>query len=615
MNQLLSHVKLTKKLLDYQFTSVSMLSRMLEKNNAAILYSPCGTGKTIMSLAASLFNKGRILFVSEGFPKTDIKNKIQLYENEFGFPKDIVDVCTYHFFADIRKLPAKEIKKYGTLIFDECHKFRNWRQMFTQRLFNVKNNSSRKIFLTATPYIKDYWDLMYALRVCGFEKHLTTEQITHKFFHTQKNYFSGYDDRLGLKDPAQFDAKVSLFMVNAKRLGAGKEFPPINYKVKTLNRQALVPKNIKEQTKCHVKNEIQVVKYGIDEIRKFHESKSGPTLVLFAYHESLKLAARRLEAIVADTPAKVGKAFKTERAIVLSTFGLTRSSFDFNQCNKVIAVGSTFSFSLDLQSFLRAVRIEKKDPVDVMYLTLRGNTKLLKSIERFGMTKTEQRKSMLFSPTKFEILDKCPGAYWFYKRGVRSNVIKDTLGFNIAAGAAMGAMQHYVAEQYLKNPDLKLDSGIPKNIVDYVKYCRKLMKKSEVYEVEADLYAKSIHKEFGGVCDFWSFDGKTLTVVDLKTGKSPVSPKNNLQLFLYSIMIISSKIKIMPKKLVHVIFQGTAKPATYINPKPYMVQYKKRSQEIIEDSLQYGDDPTEGLSNSCTSRFCPAYEYHLKNRR
>ena len=152
----------------------------------------------------------------------------------------------------------------------------------------------------------------------------------------------------------------------------------------------------------------------------------------------------------------------------------------------------------------------------------------------------------------------------------------------------------------------------------YVETCRKRMKSACSYGIEDFVNNRKLHEEFAGTCDFWAYSKSKnlLYISDLKAGKSCVSPKNNIQLWAYSLMVYHVHLRHLKKypRVVHSIFQVKEKQCVYEDEKDW-IDAKNRIKKIIKNVLKFKNNPELGLSNNCSSPLCPAAELHKTIRR
>ena len=289
--------------------------------------------------------------------------------------------------------------------------------------------------------------------MCGFQKSYSTEEVSRKYFYTEFNRWKGNLERKGLKEEKQFQADISHYIVDLDNIESFKRDYNINIDVefKLASGEFRIPKNIREETKVATENSLSKVNdINMDIIDSWR--KKGPLLILFRFHETLNkyFEASNGTPIVANKSHLVKKAFKEDGDItVLSTIGLTESSYDFRQCKQVVMFDTSHSHAIDRQSYMRCFRRGDKEKLRVLYLAHQDDAVLLKSIERIDLADKKLNFHASMSPSRLKILEKCPGSYWFYKTGRNLAEPRTLMNFAIAAGSEFGRLQHSIAEKYL----------------------------------------------------------------------------------------------------------------------------------------------------------------------
>ena len=372
------------------------LMAILERWKGAVLIGEEGTGKTIIS--ASIANEfNNTLMVVEAKAKKDIEAKLKQYA-EWGLqPK--IEIVSYHCFGDVKRLPAKKLNKFDFIILDEQHALRNYSARWTKRL--VKLNRPSFLFMSATPCIKSPMDYIYSLRKTGCFGYMGANEFRIKFFgatpcpydprrlelgefQNQEEFqmaFKRVGVTLPLKelDPDAGELKIETIELNEEAEVAEDEIGYVE------GKRVVVAKAITKETKTCLRNGLRKVdlistEY-LDKIRKPKKS-----VIFCRFHEVAKKWKEVLpEARIALSSDAVRKEFdrlKKEDGILITTFGLTSSSLDLNECSDAFAVESTYSYSLDRQSFKRLLRRGKHENVNVTYFHLKGERSYNTSIER-----------------------------------------------------------------------------------------------------------------------------------------------------------------------------------------------------------------------------------------
>lgn len=154
--------------------------------------------------------------------------------------------------------------------------------------------------------------------------------------------------------------------------------------------------------------------------------------------------------------------------------------------------------------------------------------------------------------------------------------------------AERGTWIHKIAETILRNepypttiPEKYDQDDINEMLffaTSYVEYIQAIAQTGTLY-VEVDLtpMLSTIHPDFGGTADAVIIHDDRLTVIDLKTGRVPVSAKDNLQLKTYALGALMESGKMANiKKVELIIFQG-----------PLGVSYHETT---VADLLTWGDE-------------------------
>ncbi|MBZ0198592.1 MAG: DEAD/DEAH box helicase family protein [Ignavibacteriaceae bacterium] len=147
------------ELLEFQQKAVLIAAHHLNKRNGVLVGDVVGLGKTMTASAlAKIYEDdfaSRILIICP-------KNLTQMWEDY---------VYKYELRAKVLSISVvqnelRELKRYNVVILDESHNLRN-RQGKRYRAIQeyIKENDSKVILLTATPYNKTYLDLSNQLRL------------------------------------------------------------------------------------------------------------------------------------------------------------------------------------------------------------------------------------------------------------------------------------------------------------------------------------------------------------------------------------------------------------------------------------------------------------------
>ena len=151
--------ELREHLLEFQEAAVRIAAHHVNKRNGVLIGDVVGLGKTLMATALS-----RIFEDDYGMRSLIIcpKNLVPMWEDyrqQYGLRGKVLSISRV-----IRDLPDE--RRYQLVIIDESHNLRN-REGHTYRAIQeyIKENDSRVILLTATPYNKTYLDLSNQLRL------------------------------------------------------------------------------------------------------------------------------------------------------------------------------------------------------------------------------------------------------------------------------------------------------------------------------------------------------------------------------------------------------------------------------------------------------------------
>ena len=151
--------ELQEHLLEFQGAAVRIAAHHVNKRNGVLIGDVVGLGKTLMATALA-----RIFEDDYGMRSLIIcpKNLVPMWEDyrqQYGLRGKVLSISRV-----IRDLPDE--RRYQLVVIDESHNLRN-REGRTYRAVQeyIKENDSRVILLTATPYNKTYLDLSNQLRL------------------------------------------------------------------------------------------------------------------------------------------------------------------------------------------------------------------------------------------------------------------------------------------------------------------------------------------------------------------------------------------------------------------------------------------------------------------
>ena len=146
-------------LLDFQTAAVKIAAHHLNRRGGVLIGDVVGLGKTLMATALA-----RIFEDDYGLQTLIIcpKNLVPMWENyrlQYGLRAKVLSIS-----RAIKELP--DMRRYRLLVIDESHNLRN-REGRTYRAIHeyIRENDSRCILLSATPYNKTYQDLSSQLRL------------------------------------------------------------------------------------------------------------------------------------------------------------------------------------------------------------------------------------------------------------------------------------------------------------------------------------------------------------------------------------------------------------------------------------------------------------------
>ena len=147
------------KLLDFQVAAVKIAAHHLNKRGGVIIGDVVGLGKTLMATALA-----RVFEDDHGVATLIIcpKNLVPMWEDyrdEYRLRARVLSVS-----QAINKLP--DMRRYRLVVIDESHNLRN-REGKRYRAIQeyIRENESKCILLSATPYNKTYQDLSNQIRL------------------------------------------------------------------------------------------------------------------------------------------------------------------------------------------------------------------------------------------------------------------------------------------------------------------------------------------------------------------------------------------------------------------------------------------------------------------
>jgi superfamily II DNA or RNA helicase len=148
-----------KRLFAYQEAAVKIAAHHLNKRGGVLIGDVVGLGKTLMATALAK------IFQDDHFTETLIicpKNLVKMWEDYVSEYRLIAKVLSITQVA--RELPR--LRRYRVVLIDESHNLRNREgQRYRAIQEYLRENESRCILLSATPYNKTYGDLSSQLRL------------------------------------------------------------------------------------------------------------------------------------------------------------------------------------------------------------------------------------------------------------------------------------------------------------------------------------------------------------------------------------------------------------------------------------------------------------------
>lgn len=148
-----------EKLFDFQKAAVKIAAHHINKRGGVLIGDVVGLGKTLMATAVA-----RILEDDLGLETLIIcpKNLVDMwqdYRDQYGLRARVLSITRV-----ITKLP--DLRRFRLVLIDESHNLRNRKGKRYRAIQEyIRENDSRVILLSATPYNKTYLDLSNQLRL------------------------------------------------------------------------------------------------------------------------------------------------------------------------------------------------------------------------------------------------------------------------------------------------------------------------------------------------------------------------------------------------------------------------------------------------------------------
>ena len=188
----------------------------------------------------------------------------------------------------------------------------------------------------------------------------------------------------------------------------------------------------------------------------------------------------------------------------------------------------------------------------------------------------------LYSASSLDRLALCPPSARM-ANGIPENPSKD---------AERGTRIHYLAEELLLGGTYELGI-VPEEEMEvanaYAEYVWEVAGEEGKIYVEESFHDElaTYHPNFGGTADAVVIDGKNIHIIDLKTGRNPVSAKLNKQMMTYALGALTRYGFDFDTVILHIYQPGHISTITY---KPEAI--KLWSVELIKIA-QRADDPFE----------------------
>jgi hypothetical protein len=120
--------------------------------------------------------------------------------------------------------------------------------------------------------------------------------------------------------------------------------------------------------------------------------------------------------------------------------------------------------------------------------------------------------------------------------------------------AKRGTAMHEAAEHIWQGRESKIASADLKTVTEYVAFLRDLFHGPDC-KLEFKAHAPSIHEEAFGTIDYVDYHHGILTIVDFKTGTTPVEAVDNKQLLYYAVAV-EDTLDIKPNEYRFYIWQN-----------------------------------------------------------
>ena len=225
-------------------------------------------------------------------------------------------------------------------------------------------------------------------------------------------------------------------------------------------------------------------------------------------------------------------------------------------------------------------------------------------------------KHSKYSPSSAERWFACPGSIKLSEGIEREPVgrpaLVGTFIHNMAEMLMKGHLEGVTLEDYwlgksetVENVEIYADQDMidcAKFYVDYIEKRSNELKAKPLIEEQVSI--EEINAECWGTSDAILFNKDVIEVVDLKTGKWPVSPQNNLQMSIYALGALA-RYGHEDMKVIMTIVQPRAKDKvrSWETSAEYLVDWGFSDLKNALDACE-AETPNYAFGEQC--RFCPA---------
>lgn len=221
-------------------------------------------------------------------------------------------------------------------------------------------------------------------------------------------------------------------------------------------------------------------------------------------------------------------------------------------------------------------------------------------------TSHEDRAHAPLPPSASERWLKCPPSMAYVAKLIKTKVIKKR---ESGEAAKRGTRIHELAAPMISALIKGRKAVFPRSeegeiAKKYAHFCHALYEEALIMDDDAiyGVEQKAIMTdECWGSSDFWIKSGSRLIVVDLKTGRDPIDPKDKTQLLLYAVGVCRTKKLDQPKEVEAIIYQpgnGPDDHARHVYDYAAWIRWCKDLNEGIKNATHYlnqGDKVRGGL--------------------